>query len=73
MAPLSLLSLSLFISSLSSLGYWIAHRGIKLVYDVEDGFRQVPPGTDIKRLKDTVYSYFNVRMNTAYSVKDSNC
>ena len=70
MAPLSL---SFFSYPLSSLGYWIAHRGIKLVYDVEDGFRQVPPGTDIKRLKDTVYSYFNVRMTAAYSVKDSNC
>ena len=45
----------------SSIGYWISHRAVKLVYDIEDGFRQVPAGTDIKILKDEVYKYFNVR------------
>ena len=43
------------------IGYWISHRAVKLVYDIEDGFRQAPAGTDIKILKDEVYKYFNVR------------
>ncbi|XP_011410197.1 PREDICTED: N-acetyl-D-glucosamine kinase-like [Amphimedon queenslandica] len=42
-------------------GYWISHRAVKLVYDIEDGFRQAPAGTDIKILKDEVYKYFNIK------------
>ena len=39
--------------------YWISHCAIKLVYDIGDGFRTSPH--DISVMKNTVYSFFNVR------------
>lgn len=39
--------------------YWISHRAIKLVYDIGDGFRTSPH--DISVIKNTVYSFFNLR------------
>ena len=40
------------------LAYWISHRAIKLVYDVEDGLRSIP--SDITILKEAVTTFFNV-------------
>ena len=46
-----------------SIAYWISHRAIKLVYDIDDGFRTLPQGTNIDVLKDTVYKFFNVNIS----------
>lgn len=46
-----------------SIAYWISHRAIKLVYDINDGFRTLPEGTSIDVLKDTVYKFFNVNIS----------
>ena len=44
--------------------YWISHRAIKLVYDIGDGFCTSPH--DISVMKNTVYSFFNVRLVQYY-------
>lgn len=44
-------------------GYWIAHRAIKLVYDFDDGTKQLPDGLSIDVLRSEVINFFNVRYN----------
>jgi N-acetylglucosamine kinase-like BadF-type ATPase len=38
--------------------YWIAHRGIKSVFDLEDNLNI--PRHDLTRLKDAIKTYFKV-------------
>jgi N-acetylglucosamine kinase len=42
-------------------GYWISHRAVKLVYEVNDGFRSLPHGVSISVLKDIVFEFFNLK------------
>ena len=42
------------------IAYWVAHRAIKLVYDIDDGLREMPEGMSIEILKSEVFNFFNV-------------
>ena len=42
-------------------GYWIAHRAVKTIYDHQDGL--VVSSHDQEKLKEKVFSFFNVSLH----------
>ena len=46
-----------------AIGFWIAHRAIKIVYDANDGLNAPP--YDITLVKELVWDYFKVGVVTS--------